>query len=210
MHAEEFGVDVDEAGGDAGEGFFLGEQTLGFDHFLLDEVAPGFFGSGAVFGEGEEGGFGALEDAFGAEVGAVAGFGDFAGGVEDAPEEVVFEDALDVVFGVGDGGGAGDDGQEGVFAAGGFEAPGLGEVFDEGRDFEGAVGGRHLEHGFVDGAVAAEVEGFGDELVDAAEVEHGLGVEEDGPEGDGLGFFAVGREQSAGTGGRSLPSRLVR
>ena len=146
--------------------------------------------SHAVFGEGEDGGFGVVEDGVGAVFAFEGALLDVVRGVDEIAEESFFLDDAGVVLDVGNFGHAiGERGEIGR-AAGSFEIAAAMELFGEGDEVDGLLGFAERNHLREDAAVLIEKEIFRAEILDGG-VE-GVVVEQNGAEDGALGVEIIG------------------
>ena len=210
LHAQQFPVDVHEARGNPRDALLLGDEPLDLDGLLLDQLLPGAFDADLALAQAEERRFRFAEEGFGFGFALVAIFGHHPGGVDDAPQEVVFVDALEVVLGVGGGRRAGDQAGEFVLAAHGFEAVRLAQPFGHGDEIDGFAGLVQGQHRFVQRLMALHVERLGRDLPLDAQVEDAGGVLQGAAQHGPFGLLAVRRDAIAGTRRPGARTRLSR
>ncbi len=210
LHAQQLAVDVHESRGDPREALLFGDEPLDLDGFQFDQLFPGALDADLAFAQAEEGGLGLAEEGFGFGFALVAVLGDVAGGGDDAPQEVVFVDALEVVLGVGGGRGAGDQAGEFVLAAHGLELARFAQPFGDGDEVDGLAGLVEAQHGLVQRLVALHVERLGRDLPLDAQVEDPGGVLQGAAQHGPLGLLAVRRDAVAGARRPGARSRLSR
>src|SRR5712675_2666159 len=184
-------VQLDIAGGDAGDAFAFAEDFFEALEIVADDVLDGDeAGADAVFGELEDGRFGVVEDGVGAVFALEGALLNIVGGVDEIAEDGFFFDDARVVLDVGDAGHAiGERGEVGG-AAGGFEITAAVELFGEGDEVDGLLGFAEGDHLGEDATVLVEEEIFGLEIFYCG-VE-GVVVEDYGTKDGTLGVQVVG------------------
>ena len=206
LEAGQLLVEVDEAGGDAGDGLVVLEQGLEVVEVGAEEVAQGRDGVGdPLLGHVEDEGLGLVDGPRDVVGQAVADLGDVAGDGDEAAEEGVLLDDAGVAAGVADGRGARLQGDEDGRAPHRLQQVGPGQLVGHrdrvGRLALGVEGG----DGVVDVAVGRLVEVVGVEL-DLDRGHDGVAAEEHGAEQGLLGLEVVGRDagpRRGGVGGRA-------
>src|SRR6266852_1849880 len=154
-------VQLDVAGGDAGdalafaEDFFEALEVVANDVLDREEAD-----ADAVFGDGEDGGFGVVEDGVGAIFALEGALLDVVRGMDEIAEDGFFFDDARVVLDVGDAGHAVGEGGEVRRAAGGFEIAAAVELFGEGDEVDGLLALAEGDHLGEDAAVLIKEEIF--------------------------------------------------
>src|SRR6267143_5358392 len=183
-------VQLDVAGGDAGDAFAFAEDFFEALEIVADDVLDGDeAGADAVFGELEDGGFGVVEDGVGAVVALEGALLNVVRGVDEIAEDGFFFDDARIVLDVGDARHAIGEGGEIGRAAGGFEIAAAVKLFGESDEVDGLLAFTEGDHLGEDAAMLIEEEIFGLEIFDGG-VE-GVVVEDDGAEDGTLGVEVV-------------------
>ncbi len=152
------GVEVGEAGGDAGHLALAGSDGLDLVEGALHDVGERrVVLAGALFGDGVDLGLGRVDDLVDVALGGVAHAGDPGAGLDQAAQDGALVDDLRVVLGVGGGRDGVDQGVQVAGAAGPDEFTALGEFAGDGDRVGRLAAGVEVEDRAVDQLVGRAV-----------------------------------------------------
>ena len=193
-------VEIGVMGFEAGDALAALEKRVDGAEGVADDILNALEAfADTLLGEGEDGGFGVVEDLVGG-LGLLAGLGDgVIGNADEAAQDRLVADDVNVML---DGGPVGDAIEEAgnvANVADGLQVFFLVEFFDQGDDVDGARRLGELHHARVDAAMGVEREIFGAQMFGGIVV--GVIVEQDGAEDRALGFDVCRHASDGGVDG---------